>query len=154
MNVKANPEDFWGRWREIISDPLNLLIERDANSGLIDKDGNVFLHNSIKVPSSGSKSYYEEFSRVLVVNRGVHEPLEEFCFQETLKKIKDQTHHDRVALTGRIIQCGFKNNFLKQIVLWLKQTAIIWRPVEVILQLIIFQTVILFFLKFPITDLN
>ena len=25
-----------------------------------------------------------------MLNRGVHEPLEEFCFQETLKKIKDQ----------------------------------------------------------------
>ena len=34
MNLKAQPEDFWGRWREIISDPLNLLIKRDTNSGL------------------------------------------------------------------------------------------------------------------------
>jgi FkbM family methyltransferase len=90
MNAKANPDDFWGRWREIISDPLNLLIHRDPFSGLVDKDGNVYLHNSIKVPSSGANSYYEDFSKVLVLNRGVHEPLEEFCFQETLKKITEQ----------------------------------------------------------------
>ena len=90
MNVKAHVDDFLGRWREIISDPLNLLIQREPNSGHIDTDGNVYLHNSIKVPLSGANSYYEDFSKVLVLNRGVHEPLEEFCFQETLKKIKDQ----------------------------------------------------------------
>ena len=90
MNFKANSEDFLGRWREIISDPLNLLIKRDSYSGMVDKDGFVYLHNSIKVPLSGYNSYYEDFSKVLVLNRGVHEPLEEFCFQETLKKIGDQ----------------------------------------------------------------
>ena len=89
MNFKADSADFLGRWREIISDPLNLLIKRDTNSGLIDKDGFVYLHNGIKVPLTGCNSYYEEFSNVLVLNRGVHEPLEEFCFQETLKKIRE-----------------------------------------------------------------
>mgnify|MGYP001311808076 CR=1 FL=1 len=90
MNFKANSEDLLGRWREIISDPLNLLIKRDAYSGMVDTDGFVYLHNSIKVPLSGVSSYCGDFSQVLVLNRGVHEPLEEFCFQETLKKIKDQ----------------------------------------------------------------
>ena len=58
MNFKANSADFLGRWREIISDPLNLLIKRDANSGLIDKDGFVYLHNGVKVPLTGCNSYY------------------------------------------------------------------------------------------------
>ena len=48
------------------------------------------LHNGNKVPISGEYSYYGNFSQILVVNRGVHEPLEEFCFQETLEKIIDE----------------------------------------------------------------
>ena len=90
MNYKAQPNDFVGRWREIISDPLNILIERHPNSGLCDEDGNVYLHNGNKVPLAGENSYYEDFSKVLVLNRGVHEPLEEFCFQEMLKKVTAQ----------------------------------------------------------------
>jgi hypothetical protein len=88
--MKAEPNDFLGRFREIISDPLNLLIKRNYNSGMIDKDGYVFLHNGNRVPVTGEYSYYEDFSKILIINRGVHEPLEEFCFQETLKKITDQ----------------------------------------------------------------
>ena len=88
MFKKAGPNDFWGRWREIISDPLNLLIERDFHSGIVDDDGYVILHNGNRVPTSGENAYYGDFSKVLVLNRGVHEPLEEFCFQETLKKVK------------------------------------------------------------------
>ena len=56
---------------------------------MVDRDGFVQLHNGNKVPSSGANAYYGEFSRLLIINRGVHESLEEFCFQETLKKIKD-----------------------------------------------------------------
>ena len=85
--MKAGPNDFLGRFREIVSDPLNLLIKRNSNSGMIDKNGCVCLHNGNKVPVTGENSYYGDFSKVLLINRGVHEPLEEFCFQETLKKI-------------------------------------------------------------------
>tara|TARA_B110000967_G_scaffold168540_1_gene177529 strand:- start:114 stop:944 length:831 start_codon:yes stop_codon:yes gene_type:complete len=88
--MKAASNDFWGRFREIVSDPLNLLIERCSTSGMVDKDGYVCLHNGNKVPLTGENSYYGDFSKVLLLNSGVHEPLEEFCFQETLKKITDQ----------------------------------------------------------------
>lgn len=88
--MKAGPNDFLGRFREIVSDPLNLLIERNSDSGMIDKNGYVCLHNGNRVPITGQNSYYGDFSKVLLINRGVHEPLEEFCFQETLKKITDQ----------------------------------------------------------------
>ena len=88
--MKAGPNDYLGRFREIISDPLNLLIERDSFSGTVDKEGYVCLHNGNRVPASGENSYYGNFSQILIINRGVHEPLEEFCFQEMLKKIKDQ----------------------------------------------------------------
>ncbi len=88
--MKAGPNDFLGRFREIISDPLNLLIERHSSSGMVDRDGYVYLHNGNRVPVTGEDTYYGDFSKVLIINRGVHEPLEEFCFQETLKKITDQ----------------------------------------------------------------
>ena len=87
--MKAGPNDFLGRFREIISDPLNILIKRNSLSGMVDKYGYVYLHNGNKVPISGENSYYGSFSNILIVNRGVHEPLEEFCFQETLKKITE-----------------------------------------------------------------
>ncbi|WP_420827267.1 FkbM family methyltransferase, partial [Halochromatium roseum] len=32
-------------------------------------------------------AYYDDFSNLLVINRGVHEPLEEYCFQEILKRL-------------------------------------------------------------------
>jgi Methyltransferase FkbM domain len=85
----AYPEkamDFSGRFREILSDPLNCLIERDPQAGMV-RDGLVTLHTGIVVPTNGSGSYYEGFSEILTINRGVHEPLEEFAFQEMIKRI-------------------------------------------------------------------
>jgi hypothetical protein len=81
---KAAPDDFFGRFREIISDPLNLLIARDPRAGSV-RDNLVYLHNGHRVPVSGPHSYCGEFSNILIFNRGVHEPLEEFVFQELLK---------------------------------------------------------------------
>lgn len=83
MIPKADANDFAGRFREIISDPLNLLIERVPDAGLV-RDGLVTLHNGLRVPVAGPGSYYGDFSAILVVNRGVHEPLEEFVFQQML----------------------------------------------------------------------
>lgn len=87
---KALGNDLLGRMREIISDPLNLLIDRHALAGLVDEAGRVRLHNGIVVPISGEFAYYEDFSAILVLNRGVHEPLEEFVFQEVLKTLGPQ----------------------------------------------------------------
>jgi len=85
---------FTERFREIVSDPLNLLIERVEHAGFVDVDGNVVLHNGNKVPSMGLMAYYDTLSDILVINRGVHEPLEEYCFQELMKRLKqDQTHN-------------------------------------------------------------
>jgi len=75
------------RFREIVSDPINFLIERVPNSGFIDEKNFVVLHNGIRVPIQGEFAYYNNFSDILIINRGVHEPLEEFCFQEVLKNI-------------------------------------------------------------------
>ena len=88
MLTKANGDDFLGRFREVISDPLNLLIHRVPHAGYVEQDM-VFLHNGLRVPFSGAGAYYGPFSQLLIVNRGVHEPLEEFVFQELLKILPD-----------------------------------------------------------------
>lgn len=81
---KARDNDFLGRWREIVADPINLLIRRDKWAGFL-RDGRIVLANGNRVPPKGAGSYYGTFGQILVINRGVHEPLEEFVFQETLK---------------------------------------------------------------------
>lgn len=83
---KASAKDLTGRFREIVADPINLLIERDHRAGLVE-GGLVWLHNGVRVPIEGQDSYYGEFSKILVINRGVHEPLEEYVFQEVLRKM-------------------------------------------------------------------
>lgn len=75
------------RYREIVSDPLNLLIARVPQAGFVYQNKNVILHNGNRVPVSGTYAYYDDFSDILIINRGVHEPLEEYCFQETIKKL-------------------------------------------------------------------
>jgi hypothetical protein len=84
MGEKAAAADFQGRFREIVSDPLNIAIRRSPNSGRVN-GSYVHLHNGLRVPIEGPFSYYHEFSRILCINRGVHEPLEEFVFQEVLQ---------------------------------------------------------------------
>ncbi|MEO0392060.1 MAG: hypothetical protein AAF213_02305 [Pseudomonadota bacterium] len=86
---KADAEDNLSRFREIISDPLNLLIDRVEDAGVV-KDGLVTLHNGVRVPADGDAAYYSDFSAILQINRGVHEPLEEFVFQEVLRSLPEQ----------------------------------------------------------------
>jgi Methyltransferase FkbM domain len=85
---KAQEGDLIGRFREIISDPLNLLIERVPMAGVV-QGNEVFLHNGNRVPFSGDAAYYGAFSQILIINRGVHEPLEEYVFQEVIKKLRE-----------------------------------------------------------------
>jgi len=86
MPAKAHSADFDGRFREIISDPVNLLIERAPLAGTV-IDGYVILHNGHMVPVDGAGAYYGDFSKILIYNRGVHEPVEEFAFQEVLRRL-------------------------------------------------------------------
>ena len=83
---KADARDYSGRFREIISDPLNLLIERHPLAGFVYNDL-VYLHNGNLVPIGGPNAYCGSFSEILIVNRGVHEPLEEYVFQEVTRHI-------------------------------------------------------------------
>lgn len=86
--LKAEPDAFSERFREVVSDPLNLLVARVPEAGCIDASLCVVLHNGMRVPVRGRDAYYGRFSELLVINRGVHEPLEEFCFQELLRSLE------------------------------------------------------------------
>ena len=88
LHLKATGTDFVGRFREIVSDPLNLLIQRVPAAGFV-QGNEVFLHNGNRVPLSGDAAYYGGFSQILIINRGVFEPLEEYVFQEVLKKLRE-----------------------------------------------------------------
>lgn len=81
-------ENYVERYREIVMDPLNILVNRVPNAGYIDQDGDVILCNGNSVAITGANSYYGSFSDILIINRGVHEPLEEYCFQTLLNTIK------------------------------------------------------------------
>ena len=88
---------FIGRYREILSDPLNMLINRVPGAGK--KSGNyVTLHNGNIVKYKGRNSYYGDFSEILIINRGVHEPLEEYVFQELLGKLSVNENHTMLEL--------------------------------------------------------
>ncbi len=84
--IPPKARDYSGRFREVISDPLNLLVERVPGAGMVE-DGLVTLHNGVRAPIEGKGAYYGEFSQILVINRGVHEPLEEYVFQEMLRRM-------------------------------------------------------------------
>ena len=86
IRLKADAADFLGRFREVISDPLNLLIERVPLAGIVEQN-EVYLHNGNRVPIVGDGAYYGPFSQLLVINRGVHEPVEEYVFQELVKTL-------------------------------------------------------------------
>jgi hypothetical protein len=83
---KAEGDDLLGRFREVVSDPINVLIERVPLAGVV-HDNEVYLLNGNRVPISGAGAYYAAFSQLLVINRGVHEPLEEFVFQELIRRL-------------------------------------------------------------------
>lgn len=81
---------FDERFREVVADPVNLLIHRVPEAGYVDDQGKVILHNGNRVPLRGPGSYYGDFSDLLIINRGVHEPLEEYCFQELLSSLRSE----------------------------------------------------------------
>ena len=63
---KAPPQHNLGRHREVVSDPTNLLIERDKWAGFV-RDGTLVLHNGNRVPLEGRGSYYDTFGYILVI---------------------------------------------------------------------------------------
>jgi hypothetical protein len=93
-------EKFIERFREIVADPINIYIERVPNAGYVESKKYIILHNGNKVHLSGKYSYYGEFSDILIINRGVHEPLEEFCFQSLLRRLKSKRENIKMLELG------------------------------------------------------
>jgi hypothetical protein len=83
----AIASNHFSRFRDIVSDPLNLLINRVPESGIVSGD-HVTLHNGVRVPCFGKSAYYSDFSSIFIINRGIHEPLEEFVFQCLIDKLE------------------------------------------------------------------
>jgi hypothetical protein len=81
--IRTKGETFEERFADIISDPNNLLIPRVDNAGFRE-NGITIMHNGVKVLSYG---YYNEFSKILEINKGCHEPAEERMFREVLNFI-------------------------------------------------------------------
>jgi hypothetical protein len=76
---------FQERFIDIMSDPNNLFIKRCEKAGTTDGEC-VILHNGIKVIKYG---YYGDFSEILLLNKGCHEPAEERMFELILNDIPE-----------------------------------------------------------------
>ncbi len=76
---------FVDRFRDVVSDPNNLFIKRCSDAGKLEGD-TITLHNNIKVYNN---CYYDSFTDLLRINKGVHEPLEERMFMKVLPFIKE-----------------------------------------------------------------
>ncbi len=76
---------FKERFIDIISDPNNIFIKRCPDSGKVENNI-VTLHNNIKVYKN---CYYGNFSDILILNKGCHEPAEERMFQLILEDISE-----------------------------------------------------------------
>jgi len=74
------------RIKEVLDCPDTEKIETVENAGCINR-GKQIMHNGLKINLG---SYYgPEYSKLLYKTKGIHEPQEEFVFQEILKKIPD-----------------------------------------------------------------
>ena len=91
---KASVSDVFARFREVVSDPNNARIPRHPDAGVVHADDRfdepvMTTHCGVKV-LLGKSGYYagSGLANVLIINRGVHEPQEEFgpkvMFEETI----------------------------------------------------------------------
>ncbi|MBI4681229.1 MAG: hypothetical protein HY753_08545 [Nitrospirae bacterium] len=75
------------RINDVLSCPDNKFIPRVNNAGSI-KDGFLVMHNGIKVLPLSYSGY--PMLKMLIENKGVHEPQEERVFFEILKKMPER----------------------------------------------------------------
>ena len=78
-------QTYTERFIDVISDPSNAFIKRCENAGCIEGDC-VILHNGTRVVKNG---YYGDFSDILILNKGCHEPAEERMFDMVLGDIPE-----------------------------------------------------------------
>lgn len=82
-NYRVSP--LWEkRISNVLNSPDNILIPKVKNAGMI-KFGKQVMHNGLKIHLG---SYYgPEYSKMLYLSKGVHEPQEERIFMEVLKTL-------------------------------------------------------------------
>jgi FkbM family methyltransferase len=81
-------KDWEFRIQDVLKSEDNDKIVRVEDAGTI-KNGNFVMHNGIQIIPT---SYYGKPNlKLLIKNRGVHEPQEEFIFQETLKTLPENS---------------------------------------------------------------
>lgn len=85
MEIKYN--QYYDRFKEILSDPTNNLIKKGKGAGTIE-NGIVTMYNDLKVYQN---CYYDEFSDIFSLNGGIHEPQEEYLFDSMLSKIRKKS---------------------------------------------------------------
>lgn len=86
--LKVPPTQYWDdRTNIVVSSPDNQKIPRVTHAGKI-KSGKQVMHNGLEIILG---SYYgPEVSKMLELNKGVHEPQEEYAFQVVLADLKLQ----------------------------------------------------------------
>jgi hypothetical protein len=85
--MSINQNQYYQRFKEILSDPTNKLIERVQGAGTIE-NGIVTMYNNLKVYEN---CYYDDFSDIFWLNQGVHEPQEEYLFHLIVSKIQKKS---------------------------------------------------------------
>ncbi|MFN3794229.1 MAG: FkbM family methyltransferase [Chitinophagaceae bacterium] len=84
--------DYWKkRIEKVCAAEINPLIERVPNAGTI-AHGYQVMHNGLKVRIGSYYGYGESFDAthlMLQMNKGVHEPEEEYYFKEVLRRLGD-----------------------------------------------------------------
>ena len=78
-------KDWKNRIQDVVDCPDNKLIKRHPDAGKI-KNGKQLMHNGITVTLGGY--YGAAIAQMLSLNKGVHEPQEEYAFEEVLKTLK------------------------------------------------------------------
>ena len=85
--LKVPLDDYWkNRIQDVVDCPDNKLIERYPGAGMV-KNGRQVMHNGIVVTLGGY--YGTAIVQMLKKNKGVHEPQEEYAFEQVLNTIPD-----------------------------------------------------------------
>lgn len=96
--IKANnllkdlPADELENWKirtnDVLSSPDNHKIICADNAGTLSSDGLLVMHNGLKIKPLSYYGY--PVLKMLLENKGIHEPQEEYAFQEVLKSMPDK----------------------------------------------------------------
>ena len=88
--LNAKVDCYHDRFKHIVSDPNNFFIKRDETAGTVDSNI-ITLNNNIKV---FDRCYCEDFTEILKINYGVHEPAEERAFDCVLDALKNNNKNN------------------------------------------------------------